>query len=145
MTENCLILLWNMSFLYLDKMTSRFLLKSTSTICRLCQQRLTKSFIFVYQHQQRRNISTLLSTSSVQTSFCSLRFLSKSTKTNKKYQVCHAIILLIIIINCFQPISYGPKSKRPIIEVYHKMTVKALARAMDINVGRFFFEWVFFS
>jgi len=45
-----------------------------------------------------------------------------------------------IIIICFQPISYGPKSKRPIIEVYHKMTVKALARAMDINVGRFFFE-----
>jgi hypothetical protein len=34
--------------------------------------------------------------------------------------------------------SYGPKSKRPIIEIYHKMTVKALAQAMNINVGKFF-------
>jgi len=33
--------------------------------------------------------------------------------------------------------AYGPKSKRPIIEVYHKMTVKALAQAMGINVGSF--------
>ncbi|CAF1320627.1 unnamed protein product [Rotaria sordida] len=63
-------------------------------------------------------MSSLLLKSSVQNSFYSLRFLSKNTKSNKKYQ----------------PISYGPKSKRPIIEVYHKMTVKALAQAMDINV-----------
>ncbi|CAF1376677.1 unnamed protein product [Adineta steineri] len=96
-------------------MITQFLFKSTMTICRSCQQRLTNSLIFLHQQQlQRRNISTLLST----TSFSSLRFLSKSTKTNKKYQ----------------PISYGPKSKRPIIEIYHKMTVKALAQAMNINV-----------
>jgi hypothetical protein len=71
---------WNMSFIYLDKMISRFIFKSTSIICRSCQQ------------QQRRIISTLLSTSSVQTSFYSLRFLSKSAKSNKKYQVCHEMI-----------------------------------------------------
>jgi hypothetical protein len=34
--------------------------------------------------------------------------------------------------------NYGPKSKRPTIEIYHKMTIKALAQAMDINVGQFF-------
>lgn len=37
--------------------------------------------------------------------------------------------------------NYGPKSKRPTIEIYHKMTIKALAQAMDINVGQFF-DWL---
>ncbi len=125
-------------FFNLDKMISRFLFKSTTTICRSCQQRLTNTLIFFHQQQQRSNMSTLLTISSVPTSFYSLRFLSKSTKTNKKYQVCHGILLLIIMTIYFQPMSYGPKSKRPIIEIYHKMTVKALAQAMNINVGKFF-------
>jgi hypothetical protein len=85
----------NVLFFYLDIMISRFLLKSTTTICCLCQQRLTRSLIFLHQQQQRRNISTLLSKSSVQTYFSSLRFLSKSTKTNKKYQVCYTMMLSI--------------------------------------------------
>jgi hypothetical protein len=89
---NEMIEFWNVSFIYLDKMISRFIFKSNSIICRSCQQQLTKSLVFLHQQQQRRIISTLLSTSSVQTSFYSLRFLSKSAKSNKKYQVCHEMI-----------------------------------------------------
>ena len=125
-----------MSFLCVDKMISRFLLKSTAVIGRSSQQRLSGFLLLLQQKQQRRNISTLLSISFVRTSFFSLRFLSKNTKSNKKYQVSYHAIQLITINLDFQPMSYGPKSKRPIIEIYHKMTVKALAQAMDISVGQ---------
>lgn len=119
-------------------MISRFFLKSTVTLCRRGEQRLSKTLLALHQKQQSRQMSTLLFTSSAQITFSSLRSLSKSTKSNKKYQVGCTAIQSVIINLVFQPISYGPKSKRPIIEVYHKMTVKALAQAMDISVGQFF-------
>ena len=46
---------------------------------------------------------------------------------------------------CFQPINYSPKSKRPTIEVYHRMTVEALAQAMNTDVGRVCFYYYHFS
>ncbi|CAF1649060.1 unnamed protein product [Adineta ricciae] len=103
-------------------MISRFLFKSTSILCRSCQQRLTTCSNSPYLYQTRRNLSSLFSKTLPHTSFNARRFLSKSTKTNKKYQ----------------PVSYGPKSKRPVIEVYHKMTIKALAQAMSINVDHIY-------
>ena len=117
-------------------MIGRFLVKSAARFSRLGQQPFSHTLVALRQMQQQsRSLSILLPTSSVQSSFSSRRYLSKSTKTNKKYQVCRPNMCFAIIHVIFQPISYGPKSKRPIIEVYHKMTVKALAQAMDIDVG----------
>lgn len=113
-------------------MISRVFLRSSAIFYRSGQQSFSNTLLAV---RQWRRISILLPTTSVQSSFISRRYLSKSTKSNKKYQVGHSEIPIERIHCIFQPISYGPKSKRPIIEIYHKMTVKALARAMDINVG----------
>ena len=123
---------------------NRFLIRSSSIIGR--SYRMTLSSRLLHQQHCHRSISLLSFPSLSSHQLVLHRCASKSAKTNKKYQVCLiSESFSIEIFFFFQPISYGPKSKRPIIEIYHKMTIRALAKAMDINVGKriFFLSFLF--